>query len=258
MTVTAAGKGRPSVLVTGASGGVGAGIAQACGRAGWEVWIAARRAPQGQAVADEVTAAGGRGHFIRCDVGRQDDVGDAVAAIVEHSGTLEAVVHNATSSYSPRPHLPQEVPLDELEDHVQVALRALYFLARHCHGPLAASRGSLVVTTSEAGFEGKRLLGAYAAVKAAQRGMARTLAREWGPQGIRVNCVAPLADSPAMVEAFTRDPLMQQRVLGRIPLGHLGNPATDIGNVVRFLLSEDAAFLTGQTIMADGGSCPIT
>ncbi len=171
---------------------------------------------------------------------------------------MDAIVHNATSGYSSVPHPPSEITLDELEDHVRVALRALYFLARHGHDPLGRSRGTLVVTTSEAGFEGKRRLAAYAAVKAAQRGMLRALAREWGPDGIRVNCVAPLANSPAMEDAFVRDPTMAARVFGRIPLGRVGDPESDIGRVVRFLIGDDAQFLTGQTIMADGGSCPIT
>ena len=246
------------VLVTGASGGVGEGIALACGEAGWEVWIAARRAAQGKAVADAVTARGGVGRFVTCDVGEEDEVASVIGEVTAGSSPLHAIVHNATSGYSSVPHPPPEITLEELEDHVRVALRALYFLARHGHDPLGRSRGSLVVTTSEAGFEGKRRLAAYAAVKAAQRGMVRALAREWGPDGIRANCVAPLANSPAMEDAFVRDPTMAARVFGRIPLGRVGDPESDIGRVVRYLIGDDAGFLTGQTIMADGGSCPIT
>ncbi len=123
---------------------------------------------------------------------------------------------------------------------------------------LAAVAGAYVVLTSEAGFEGKARLPVYAAVKAAQRGLARALAREWGPAGIRVNCVAPLAATPAMDKAFADDTAMAGRVLGRNPLGHLGDAVDDIGPVVRFLLSEDARYLTGNTVMADGASCPIT
>ena len=88
--------------------------------------------------------------------------------------------------------------------------------------------------------------------------MARALAREWGPQGIRVNSMAPLAATPAMDKAFAEDAAMAGRVLGRNPLGHLGDAADDIGPVVKFLLSADARYLTGNTVMADGASCPIT
>ncbi len=110
--------------------------------------------------------------------------------------------------------------------------------------------------TSEAAFEGKRLLTAYAMVKAQQRGLMPVLAREWGPEGVRVNAVAPLGASPAMERAFASDPAMEARVMGRIPLGRLGDGTDDIGVAVRFLLGDDARFVTGQTLVVDGGSCP--
>lgn len=164
---------------------------------------------------------------------------------------------NATSGLSPKPVVFGEVPVAELEDHVAVALRGLHLLACTTHRHLRDSAGSFVVLTSEAGFEGKAKLSPYAGVKAAQRGIVRSLAREWGPDGIRVNCVAPLANTPAMERAFAMDPEMSDRVLGRNPLGRLGDAATDVGPIVRFLLSSDSRYVTGNTLMADGGSCPI-
>jgi len=247
-----------AILVSGASGGVGRGIAIACGGAGWEVWIAARREREASAVAAEVTAAGGRGRFVACDVGDATSVEKAVATVAAESGGLFGVVHNSTSGLSPFAKPAREIRVAELEDHVRVALRGFYLLARCAHPWLARSRGSMVVTTSEAGFEGKRLLAAYAMVKAAQRGLVRVLSREWGPDGIRVNAIAPLATTPALEKAFVSDPSMQQRVLSRNPLGRLGDPTDDIGTVVRFLLSDDARYVTGQTVMVDGGSCQVT
>ena len=249
---------RRVVLVTGASGGVGRGIAVACGRAGWTVWIAARRQQEGEAVAAEVGAAGGTGRFVNCDVGTFGSADHAVATIVETDGRLDAVVHNATSSLSPKPVVLADLSLEELRDHVAVAARGMYLLAKAAARHLEASQGSYVILTSEAGFEGKSRLSPYAAVKAAQRGMARSLAREWGPRGIRVNCVAPLAATPAMAAAFAHDPEMKARVLGRNPLGRLGDPVEDIGPVVQFLLTPEAGFITGNTLMVDGGSCPIS
>lgn len=246
-----------AILVSGASGGVGRGIAIACGAAGYEVWIAARREREASAVADEVTAAGGSGRFVACDVGDAASVAQAIATLTAESGGLFGVVHNATSGLSPLSKPAQEIGVTELEDHVRVALRGLYLLARSAHPWLRRSGGSFVVTTSEAGFEGKRLLSAYAMVKAAQRGMIRVLAREWGPDGIRVNAIAPLASTPALAQAFVSDPSMKDRVLGRNPLGRLGDATDDIGSVVRFLLGDDARYVTGQTVMVDGGSCPV-
>jgi 3-oxoacyl-[acyl-carrier protein] reductase len=111
--------------------------------------------------------------------------------------------------------------------------------------------------TSEAGFEGKRLLAPYAMVKAQQRALVTVLAREWGTAGVRVNAVAPLAGSPAMDRAFVSDPHMEARVMSRIPLGRLGDATADVGVAVRFLLGDDARFVTGQTLMVDGGSAAI-
>lgn len=244
-----------TVLVTGASGGLGRGIALACGTAGWTVWVAARRGPEAAAVADEVTAAGGVGRSIVCDVTDDASVAAAIAAAAEDAG-LDGIVHNATSGFSSQAGPIDAITLDQLEDHIAVATRGLYLLARHGLPRLAERRGAMVVMTSEAGFEGKRLLAAYAMVKAQQRGLVGVLAREWGPLGVRINAVAPLGFSPAMAKAFVADPAMEQRVTGRIPLGRLGDAVDDIGVAVRALLDDNTRFVTGQTLMADGGSCP--
>jgi NAD(P)-dependent dehydrogenase (short-subunit alcohol dehydrogenase family) len=244
-----------TVLVTGASGGIGRGIALACGTAGWRVWIAARRGAEAASVAAEVTAAGGEGRAVTCDVTDEASVRAALDDAAADAG-LDGIVHNATSGFSSHAGPVGDVTFAQLDDHVAVATRGLYLLARHGLPHLAARRGAMVVMTSEAGFEGKRLLAAYAMVKAQQRGLVAVLAREWGPLGVRINAVAPLGSSPAMARAFVADPAMEQRVMGRIPLGRLGDTTTDIGVAVRSLLGDDARFVTGQTLMADGGSCP--
>ena len=247
---------RRTVVVTGATGGVGRGIALACADAGWSVWIAARREKEGREVAAEVDERGGLGHFVACDVGDADSAERAIAAIVQSDGRLDGVVHNATSGLSPVPVSLSKVSLADFQDHVNVALRALHSLARASFDALKASQGSLLLMTSEAGFEGKAKLPPYAGVKGAQRGFARALAREWGPDGVRVNSIAPLASTPAMERAFELDPAMSDRVLGRNPLRRLGDSTDDIGRAARFLLSDDARYVTGHTLMVDGGSCP--
>ena len=246
------------VVVTGASGGVGRGIALACGSAGWTVWVAARRRPEGEAVAAEVTDRGGDGRYVTCDASDPESVAAALDQVIGTSGRLDGVVHNATSGRSPIPTPFVELPMAELQDHVAVSVRGTYLLAVTALAHLERTGGSLLALTSEAGFEGKARLPAYAAVKAAQRGLVRSLAREWGPLGVRVNALAPLAATPAMDAAFEADPAMAARVLGRNPLGRLGDPEHDVGPVARFLLSPDARFVTGATLMADGGSCPVT
>src|SRR5688572_5797477 len=101
----------PVVLVTGASGGVGRGIAEACGQAGWTVWVAARREAEGSAVAAEVDAAGGSGRFVACDAADEASVRAAVDEVVARDGRLDGVVHNATSGLSPKPVSLGDLPL---------------------------------------------------------------------------------------------------------------------------------------------------
>jgi NAD(P)-dependent dehydrogenase (short-subunit alcohol dehydrogenase family) len=246
------------VLISGASGGVGAGVALACASAGWNIWIMARRAAEAQEVADQAISRGGTARVFLGDVGDPASVHSAVTTIIESDGRLDGIVHNATSGLSPIPTTLAEVPFDDVADHVKVSLRGTYLLASAGHAHLTAVQGSFVALTSEAGFEGKARLPVYAAVKAAQRGVIRSLAREWGPTGARANCVAPLASTPAMTAAFANDPAMATRVLARNPLDRLGDAEADIGPVVRFLLSDESRYVNGMTLMADGGSCPIT
>ncbi len=125
------------------------------------------------------------------------------------------------------------------------------------HSPLAprweTSHGTLVVMTSPAGIEGSATLPLYATMKGALRGFAKSLAREWAPHGVTVNVVSPLALSPAMVNAIVEDPDMEARLNRRVPLGRVGDPESDVGRGVAFLLSVDAGYVTGQTLGVDGG-----
>jgi 3-oxoacyl-[acyl-carrier protein] reductase len=111
-----------------------------------------------------------------------------------------------------------------------------------------------VLVSSTAGVEGSVNMPAYAAVKGAQRAMARSLAREWGGYGITVNCIAPVAETESLSLAFAQNPGLRGRVMGRSALGRLGDPEADIGPVVAFLASDGGGYITGQTIVCDGGS----
>jgi NAD(P)-dependent dehydrogenase (short-subunit alcohol dehydrogenase family) len=250
---------RRTAFISGASGGVGRGIALALGEAGWSVWIAARRAAEGEAVAEEVTELGGSGHFVHCDVTDEKSVAAALSLVMATDGRLDGVVHNATSGLTAAKSAPlANFSVEEIWQHIAVSMRGAYLLAQYAYKNLQVSGGALLILTSEAGFEGKANLPVYAGVKAAQRGFARALAREWGPHGVRVNCMAPLATTPAMDRAFVTDPSMKARVMGRNPLARLGDPLQDIGRAARFLLSPDSVYVTGHTLMVDGGSCPVT
>ena len=143
---------------------------------------------------------------------------------------------------------------DVITAQIATSTTASYLFARAAHPHLVANRGTLILLTSPAGMEGSGNLPVYATVKGAQRGLLKSLAREWGPDGIRVNAIAPgPTDTPAMqkqVPAEFHDMLVQSLALKR-----MGTPGDHVGPVL-FLLSDEAAWMTGHVLAVDGGQIP--
>jgi NAD(P)-dependent dehydrogenase (short-subunit alcohol dehydrogenase family) len=242
------------VLVTGAAAGVGRGVALAAAAAGASVVLGVRRPEGGDAVAAEIAAGGGPPALVvPGDVTDPEQVRESIEATVAAHGRLDAVVHNATSNRSSEPVELETASLDLWDEHASVALTASYRLAVAAHPHLARTQGSFVVMVSPAGIDGSGPLGFYSTVKAGQRGFVKALAREWGPDGIRVNGVAPLAVTPALENRFVVDPSMHERLRRLIPLGWFGDPASDIGPPTVFLCSPAARYVTGQTLVVSGG-----
>ena len=239
-------------IVTGAGQGVGEGIARALAGAGAAVLIAARRAENGESAAAAIRERGQAASFVRCDVSVEADVRAAVDHAVSEQGGLDIVVHNAVSPPGPPAHV-QDVDPDVISAQIATSTTATYLFARTAHVHLAARGGSMILLTSPAGMEGSGNLPVYATVKGAQRGILKSLAREWGPDGIRVNAIAPVAWTPAMTTATEANPTLQARLEARTPLGKIGDPETDIGPVAVFLASDMARHMTGQTMAVDGG-----
>jgi NAD(P)-dependent dehydrogenase (short-subunit alcohol dehydrogenase family) len=241
------------VLVTGAAAGVGRGVAEAFGAAGAIVGLGVRNPAKAAEAAAGVDARGGRSVVLRCDVTDGAESSAAIAELVERFGRLDALVHNAVSNRSSEPTDFETASLELWEEHASVTVRASYRLAVQAHPHLKATGGSMLLMTSPAGIEGSAPLPFYSAVKASQRGFVRALAREWGPEGIRINSVAPLAISPALENLKATDPERVKRIEGLVPLGWLGDPADDIGPPSVFLCSEAARYVTGQTLVVSGG-----
>jgi NAD(P)-dependent dehydrogenase (short-subunit alcohol dehydrogenase family) len=241
------------VLVTGAGAGVGRGMALAFADAGAQVLVTARRPNTGEAVAAEIAERGGTALAVPCDVTDAAAVTAAVDAAVDRFGRLDHLVHNATSGRSSEVTDLSEASEDLWEEHASVAIRALYRLAREAFPHLVESKGSLLVLTSPAGIAGSPTLPFYATVKAAQRGFLKALAREWGPHGVRVNGLAPLAVTPALENAMREDPTLEARLARLTPLGYTGDAERDIGPPAVFLCSDAARYVTGQTLAVSGG-----
>jgi 3-oxoacyl-[acyl-carrier protein] reductase len=244
-----------TAIVTGAGQGVGEGIARRLAAEGAHVVVAARRAATGDPVAASIVLAGGSATCIVTDVGDRASVEACVAATVGRFGGLDIVVHNAFRGAAPH----------RLEDATigthwvpmsRTAIWASLFCAQAAWPYLhtAAGRGRYILVTSPSGIEGSANIPLYSPAKAAQRSIAKSLAREWGPCGVTVNCIAPVAGSPALAHAFEQNPALRTAIEARTPLGRVGDITCDVGSVALFLASDDAAYVTGQTIVCDGGS----
>lgn len=243
-----------TAIVTGAGQGVGRGIAHALAARGANVVLAARRAETGEPTAGEIRDRGGEAACVVTDVTRSADVEHCVAATVKRYGGLDIMVHNAFRGG--RPHRLEDVDDALWAMNSRTAVWGSFYSARFAFPQLrrAGSRGRLVLVTSPSGVEGSVSIPIYSPVKAAQRAMAKSLSREWGPLGITVNCLAPVAETPALANAFTANPTLKDRLEARTSLRRVGDAERDVGAVAAFLASDDAAYVTGQTIVCDGGS----
>lgn len=242
-----------SVLITGASEGLGRGIALATSTAGASVLVSALDKSGAQDVANEIRIRGGTAVGIACDVTRRADIAAAVAVAKAEFGKLDAFVHNANESGAGARAV-EDIHDRDWNGPVAVGLRPIFHAARLVLPALVESQGSMVLLTSPAGIDGTAILPVYSTVKGAQRALAKSLAREWGPLGVRVNAVSPSAVTPALAAYLEREPHMRPHMLKRAALRRMGDAELDIGRALNFLIARDARFVTGQTLIVSGGA----
>jgi 3-oxoacyl-[acyl-carrier protein] reductase len=243
-----------AVLVTGAGQGLGRGIALACAARGAGVAVTALSVAEAEPVASEIGARGGQACALACDVTDEAQVAAAVAAAVQRFGGLHGVAHNACSRFTARTGPLEATPDDEWDDQMAVGLLGAALLARAAWPALRAAQGAFLVMTSIAALAGTADQALYSAVKGAQRGLVKSLAREWGPLGVRVNAIAPSAMTPALDAYLSAKPQMRAHLLSRAALRRFGQAEADIGAAAAFLLGPDSSFVTGQTLVVDGGA----
>ena len=241
-------------IVTGAGQGIGRGIALVFAREGVKVVIAELKDHRARRTADEIVAAGGEAFAVATDVSRQDQVQRMVDETIERYGGVDILVNNAQGMHA-------RTPLAELtSEQVDVfwisgvkgtlwGMQAVYPVMK------AKGYGRIINLVSSAGFRGEPGLGDYNATKEGIRALTKTAAREWGRDGITVNCIAPGALSKRGQEFIQRDPAEFERRNAEKCIPRLGDPETDIAPVALFLAGEESRFVTGQTIFADGGYC---
>ncbi|WP_214104771.1 SDR family NAD(P)-dependent oxidoreductase [Acrocarpospora catenulata] len=243
------------VIVTGAASGIGRAVARrlaADARArDLPCALALLDADEagGRAVADELTGGQVTAHAVPVDLARPESIASAVATTLPLLGGLDALVSNAgVIKAGPL----ADLELDDWDLAFNVNTRAAWLLAKACRPALVESRGSIVIVASLAAVAPTGGMGAYSPSKAAARMLALQLAREWGPDGVRCNCVSPGSTATGMTAAIFADAAKKQARAASIPLGRVGEPE-DVADVVAFLLGPDARYVTGADIAVDGG-----
>ena len=241
-------------IVTGAGQGIGRGIALVFAREGAKVVVAELKEHRAQRTAAEIAAAGGDALAVATDVGDQAQVRQMIDSTVRRFGTVDILVNNAQGMHA-------RTPLAELtSEQVDIfwisgvkgtlwCMQAVYPIMK------AKGCGRIINFVSSAGIRGEPGLGDYAATKEGIRGLTKTAAREWGRDGITVNCIAPGALSKRGQEFIQRDPAEFERRNAEKCIPRLGDPEADIAPVAVFLASDESRFVTGQTMFADGGYC---
>ncbi|WP_426511886.1 SDR family NAD(P)-dependent oxidoreductase [Dactylosporangium sp. McL0621] len=237
-------------IVTGAAQGIGRGITQALTERGAAVLLVDHNA---ETLEGTVKALEGRRVVaLRSDIRERGEAERIVAAAVEAFGRLDVLVNNAIATRAAGPFTEHS---DEDYDLVfETGPRATFRLMKAAFPHLAAGgAGSVVNLGSSAGTEGQAGWATYAAAKEAVRGLSKVAATEWGAANVRVNVVCPFANSEGAQLWERFDPEGYHAALAKVPMGRIGDTRTDIGALVAFLASDDAAYITGQTIMIDGG-----
>jgi meso-butanediol dehydrogenase/(S,S)-butanediol dehydrogenase/diacetyl reductase len=235
------------VIVTGAGSGIGAATARRFGRDGAMVTLAGRRAEKLAEVAAGMDAARTLVH--PADVADEAAVAALVAASVARFGRLDVLVCNAgTAALGPF----QTTSLDEWRRIMATNVDGLVFCIRAALPHLLATRGNIVNVSSVSGLGGDWGLSFYNASKGAVSNLTRALALELGPQGVRVNAVAPSLTFTELTESFRSDAALMAKFADRIPLGRGAEPE-EVADVIAFLAGHDARFVTGVNLPVDGG-----
>jgi NAD(P)-dependent dehydrogenase (short-subunit alcohol dehydrogenase family) len=238
-------------LITGSSRGIGKAIAVQMAAHGARVVISSRKAESCEAVAGEIRAAGGTAMARACHVGHRQELQTLIEATLAQWGRIDIVVGNAAAN----PHFGPSITLSDeaFEKVIHTNLRSNLWLCNMTLPAMAERKdGVVIIVSSVAGFIGSANLGAYGISKAADMQLARNLAVEWGPHNIRVNCIAPGIIRTHFSKALWADATRAAAFARLNPLRRLGDP-DDVAGVAVLLASRAGSFITGQTLVVDGG-----
>lgn len=237
-------------IVTGSASGIGRGIALAMAKEGAHIAIVDVNEEKGKETLAEVNQYTQGSLFIK-DISVKENIDEIVTEVVKKFGKLDILVNNA--------HVSRQAPLIETTlEHFNLSFGTgfypTFYFMKAAYPELKKSHGKIINFASGAGIDGQVTQTSYAAAKEAIRGISRVAANEWGPDGINVNIIAPIALTPGVEQWSKSAPELYDAMINKIPLRRLGDPEKDIGRAAVFLASSDSDYITGQTIMVDGGT----
>ena len=238
-------------IVTGGGTGIGRGIALEFARAGADVVVASRRLSVLEKVTEEVTALGRRSLAVQTDISRKTDVDNLVRRVMDEFGSIDILVNDAVI-FTRTPVI--EMSEDEWDKTMDVNLKGYYLCSQAVgRGMVERRKGSIINIASTAGFRvGPTNSSIYSIAKAGVIMLSRGLARELGSYNVRVNAIAPGPVRVERGESLWNNPERLKQEEARMPLGRMGEPS-NIGSVAVFLASDASSYMTGSTVVVDGG-----
>lgn len=238
-------------IVTGGGKGIGRAIALGLAEAGAAVVVAARTSSEIESVAKEIEARKGRGKAVATDLMQSEQIQALVDATVASFDAVDILVNNAARSFF-RPLI--DLREDGFDKIFDTNVKGMFLLSRAAAKIMMRQGGGRIVNiTSVAAERGGPMMGVYNASKAAVRMLTMCMATEWASMNVLVNAVGPGMTRTQFSQPIWANPEMERQLISRIPLARLAEPE-DIVGAVLFLCSEEAGFITGQTIYVDGGT----
>jgi NAD(P)-dependent dehydrogenase (short-subunit alcohol dehydrogenase family) len=241
------------VLVSGGGSGIGRATAQRAARDGAAVAVVDRNGDGAAETAATITAAGGRALALPVDVADDAQVGAAVAETVGALGRITGVVTAAGIFHGPDLQPLHQVTVETFQRVIAVNLQGTFSVLRYALPHLTNGGGSIVTIASTAAIRGHGYGAGYTASKGGVDAMTRLVAVQYGSSGVRANCVCPGGVDTPMTAGTFSSPEAQERARKRIPIGRYAQPE-DLADVISFLLSDDARYVTGQTLPVEGGA----
>jgi len=243
-----------TVLITGAGAGIGEGTALAMADAGANLVLVVRRQAQGDALKARIEAGGGKALVTIADAAYHEQMAAAVDAAVATFGGLDIAIHNANNPASAMPIALEAITDDDWHAQARVAHGGAFILAQVVYPHLKRSGyGRYILLASAFGLHGAAMNPVYSALKGGDRGFVKSLAREWGRDRIGVLAVAPAAVTPPAETFFSQYPEVRDQYLANFSMGRMGQPREDIGEAMVAFCGDGFGFITGQTMVVDGG-----